>query len=64
MIIYHYYTSSDNALLLSVLLTCHRLSFHEIIFILVPPVFREQPSQERDQKCSFGTDVLACYTHA
>ena len=41
MIIY-YHCNSDNALLLSFLLTCHHyihpLSFHEMIFILVPPV--------------------------
>ena len=42
MIIY-YHCTSDNPLLLSFLLTCHPyihpLSFHEMIFILVPPVF-------------------------
>ena len=48
MIIY-YHCNSDNALLLSFLLTCHPyihpLSFHEMIFILVPPVFLHQESE-------------------
>ena len=38
MIIY-YHCTRDSALLLPFLLTCHPLSFHEMIFILVPPVF-------------------------
>ena len=39
MIIY-YHCNSDNPLLLSFSLTSlHPLSFHEMIFILVPPVF-------------------------
>ena len=42
MIIY-YHCNSDNALLLYIIFTnlpsLHPLSFHEMIFILVPPVF-------------------------
>ena len=42
MIIY-YHCNSDNALIVAIIFTnlpsLHPLSFHEMIFILVPPVF-------------------------
>ena len=64
MIIY-YHCTRDSALLLSFLLTCHPyilpLSFHEMIFILVPPVFFRANARcfivrARDQKCNYGID--------
>ena len=42
MIIY-YHCNSDNALLPSL----HPLSFHEMIFILVPPVFGHAHAQQK-----------------
>ena len=45
MIIY-YHCNSDNACLVAIIFTnlpsLHHLSFHEMIFILVPPVFLHQ----------------------
>ena len=38
MIIY-YHCNSDNAIIFTNLPSLHPLSFHEMIFILVPPVF-------------------------
>ena len=49
MIIY-YHCTSDNALLLSIFtnLPSLHLSFHEMIFILVPPVFLHQENCEHE----------------
>ena len=73
MIIY-YHCTRDSALLLSFLLTCHPpLSFHEMIFILVPPVlfranarcmFHSSRARNSATKNVITADIIPRIAHA